>query len=368
MSLAITPAEHSPVPEYKANAFDVLTTAVVVLDSDQSVQAMNQAAEDLFGVSEGRAVGGNLRDYLRNDGSMEFDSLTALFRSREPVTRRGAVFRMRDGQRIKADLTISYDSINNASIIELTPINRLLRINREEQVLSSQKTVQKLTRGLAHEVKNPLGGLRGAAQLLERELSEHPELREYTDVIIQEADRLRDLVDTMLGPNQQPRLATVNVHQILEHVVRLVQAEFPGQIDISRDYDPSLPDLYADEDRLIQATLNIMRNAAQMFFEQQVQSPTLELRTRIVRLFTIGNTLHRMVVQVDIIDNGPGIAEDMLDKIFLPMISDRADGTGLGLAITQNIITQHRGMIECDSEPGNTCFSIFLPLGGSADE
>lgn len=368
MSVSTLAAEDNPVRNYKANAFDVLTTAVVVLDSEQSVCAMNQAAEDMFGVSEGRAVGGNLRDFLKNDGTLEFESLTELFQSREPVTRRGAIFRMRDGQRIRADLTISYDSINNASIIELTPLNRLLRINREDQMLNSQKAVQKLTRGLAHEVKNPLGGLRGAAQLLERELSEYPDLREYTDVIIQEADRLRDLVDTMLGPNQQPKLQPVNVHQILEHVVRLVDAEFPGQITFLRDYDPSLPELYADEDRLIQATLNIMRNAAQLFREQQVRHPTLELRTRIVRLFTIGDTLHRLVVQVDIVDNGPGIPEEMLDKIFLPMISDRADGTGLGLAITQNIITQHRGMIECDSEPGNTCFSIFLPLQSPVDE
>jgi two-component system nitrogen regulation sensor histidine kinase GlnL len=360
--------EYMAVPDYKANAFDLLTTAVVVLDTTQTVRAMNQAAEDLFGVSERRAVGGSLRDYLMNDGSLEFGDLTDLFQSREPVTRRGAVFRMRDGQRIKADLTISYDTIGGASIIELTPMNRLLRINREEQVLSSQKTIQELTRGLAHEIKNPLGGLRGAAQLLDREFKESPELREYTNVIIQEADRLRDLVDTMLGPNQQPKLQAVNVHQILEHVVRLIYAEFPGQVVFQRDYDPSVPDLYADEDRLIQATLNMMRNAVQVFVETQTVNPTITLRTRIVRLFTIGNTLHRLVAQIDIIDNGPGIPEDMQDKVFLPMITGRADGTGLGLAITQNIITQHRGMIECDSEPGETCFSIFLPLETRVDE
>jgi two-component system nitrogen regulation sensor histidine kinase GlnL len=360
--------EQITVPDYKVNAFDLLTTAVVVLDTEQTVRAMNQAAEDLLGVSEGRAVGGSLRDYLKNDGSLEFSNLTELFQSREPVTRRGAVFRMRDGQRIKADLTISFDTIGGASIIELTPINRLLRINREDQVLSSQKTVQELTRGLAHEIKNPLGGLRGAAQLLDRELNESPDLREYTDVIIKEADRLRDLVDTMLGPNQQPRLQDVNVHQILERVVRLITAEFPGQIKFHRDYDPSVPDLYADEDRLIQATLNMMRNAAQAFRESNVMKPIITLRTRIVRRFTIGNSLHRLVAQIDIIDNGPGIADDLQDKIFLPMITGRADGTGLGLAITQNIITQHRGMIEYDSEPGETCFSIFLPLETRGNE
>jgi two-component system nitrogen regulation sensor histidine kinase GlnL len=351
-----------PVPDYKVNAFDHLTTAVVVLDDHQIVRAMNQSAEDLFGVSERRTVGGSLRDFLRDEASSDFDDVAKLFLARQPVTRRGAVIRMRDGQRITADLSINFDRISGASIIELTPINRLLRINREDQALSSLKTVRELTRGLAHEVKNPLGGLRGAAQLLDRQLTHSPELREYTDVIIQEADRLKDLVDRMLGPNQQPELEPINVHQILEHVVRLIEAEFPGVIQFRRDYDPSVPELQADQDRLIQATLNMMRNAAQVFIEHAVEAPEILLRTRIVRSFTIGDTLHRLVAQIDIVDNGPGIAEDMQDRIFLPMISDRAGGTGLGLAITQNIVAQHQGMIECDSEPGNTCFSIFLPL------
>jgi two-component system nitrogen regulation sensor histidine kinase GlnL len=356
------------LPDYKSEAFDQLTSAVVVIDGLQVVRAMNQAAEDLFGVSEQRVVGTYLKDHLYDDGSEGFDELLSLFSTLQPITRRAALIRLREGQRIKADLTISHNPLSGVTLIELQPINRLLRINREDQVLASRRTVQALIRGLSHEIKNPLGGLRGAAQLLERELDD-PGLKEYTAVIIQEADRLKDLVDRMLGPNQRPNLTPVNIHQVLEHVVRLVDAEFPGRLRFERDYDPSVPELEAaDEDRLIQAMLNIVRNAAQMLEEHEVPDPTIWLRTRVVRSFTIGNVLHRLVAQIDVTDNGPGIEEEMLERIFFPMITSRAEGSGLGLAITQNIIGQHEGVIECESEPGETCFSVFLPLELPANE
>ncbi len=361
------PATDSAVPDYKSEAFDQLTSAVVVIDPQQIVRAMNQAAEDLLGASEQRVVGSRLQDHLQDDGSEAFAELVSMFATRQPVTRRAAVLHLRDGQRIKADLTISHNPLSGATIVELQPLNRLLRINREDQVLTSQKTVQELARGLSHEIKNPLGGLRGAAQLLDRELSDAG-LKEYTAVIMREADRLKDLVDRMLGPNRQPQLAPVNIHQVLEHVVRLVEAEFPGRIRFQRDYDPSVPELSADADRLIQAMLNIVRNAAQSLQECGAADPEITLRTRVVRSFTIGHVLHRLVAQIDIIDNGPGIAEDMLERIFFPMISSRPEGTGLGLAITQNIVGQHHGVIECDSEPGTTCFSVFLPLEIQANE
>jgi two-component system nitrogen regulation sensor histidine kinase GlnL len=218
-------------------------------------------------------------------------------------------------------------------------------------------------RGLAHEIKNPLGGLRGAAQLLEREL-DHPEQREYTRIIIDEADRLTELVDRLLGPNTKPRIESVNIHRILEHVVNLVDAEMPGRLGFIRDYDPSLPDIQCDETQIIQAVLNIVRNAAQILDDerQRITAPEITLRTRVVRSFTIGTSLHRLVAQIDIIDNGPGVPADMLDSIFVPMISGRPQGTGLGLAITQSVISRHHGVIECTSRPGKTCFSVFLPL------
>ena len=257
------------------------------------------------------------------------------------------------------DLTASLVPSTNHLIIELQPLNRLLRINRDDHSLYSQETSRKLVLGLAHEIKNPLGGLRGAAQLLERELKDDA-LTEYTRIIIDEADRLTDLVDRMLGPNRHPQIAQVNVHSVLEHVILLVDAELPGFIEFERDYDPSLPSIRADEAQIIQAFLNIIRNAGQAL--EKTNNPRIVVKTRVVRQFTIGAIRHRMISQIDIFDNGPGIPADMLDRIFFPMISGRADGTGLGLAITQTIVGQHQGLLECRSKPGETCFSVFLPL------
>ena len=353
----------------KANAFDLLTTAVVALDEQLTVRAINTAAEDLFGVSAQRALGARLPELLSDDGAEGHARIFELFETREPVTRRAAEFRLRDASTIKVDFSLSFDPISGACIVELRPLDRLLRINRDDHALASMKTAQELALGLAHEIKNPLGGLRGAAQLLDRQLPD-PDLREYTAVIISEADRLKELVDRMLGPNRQPRLAACNIHQVLEHVVRLVEAEFPASLEIVRDYDPSLPELTGDEDRLIQAMLNVVRNAAQSTLENPAPAgrPEIHLKSRVVRSYTIGKSHHKLAVQIDITDNGPGISEDMLDRIFFPMISTRADGTGLGLAITRNIVGQHHGVIECHSQPGRTCFSVFFPLEAQDDD
>eukprot|EP01132_Coremiostelium_polycephalum_P023306 gene23306-27725_t len=219
-----------------------------------------------------------------------------------------------------------------------------------------------LVRGLAHEIKNPLGGIRGAAQLLARELPDE-NLKDYTNVIIEEADRLRNLVDRMLGSNKLPSLAMTNVHEVLERVCQLVEAESQGCITLVRDYDPSIPDVLIDREQMIQAVLNIVRNAMQAISSQnELRLGRISLRTRALRQFTIGHVRHRLVTKVEIIDNGPGIPAELQETIFFPMVSGRPDGTGLGLAITQNIISQHQGLIECESHPGHTTFSIFLPL------
>jgi two-component system nitrogen regulation sensor histidine kinase GlnL len=219
-----------------------------------------------------------------------------------------------------------------------------------------------LVRGMAHEIKNPLGGIRGAAQLLARELPDEG-LKDYTNVIIAEADRLRNLVDRMLGSNKLPMLAMTNIHEVLERVCSLVEAETQGGITLVRDYDPSLPDVLIDREQMIQAVLNIVRNAMQAISAQnELRLGRITLRSRAMRQFTIGHIRHRLVAQIEIIDNGPGIPPELQDTLFYPMVSGRPDGTGLGLAITQNIISQHQGLIECDSHPGHTTFSIFLPL------
>lgn len=345
----------------QSDVIDMLLTAVVVVGPDLHIVYMNPAAESLFGTSAARATDHAAEMLLYDDGANVFGVLGEVFESGLTLTRRASEFRTRQGQEVTADLTISLDPIMECLVVELQPISRLVRINRDDRARSSFKTTRELIRGLAHEVKNPLGGLRGAAQLLEREL-DSAELKEYTQIIIHEADRLSELVDRLLGPNQEPRTGSFNIHRILEHVIRLVEAESPGTLTLERDYDPSLPELFGDEDQIIQAILNVVQNAAQSLVEHGVPAPTITLKTRVVRTFTIDSIKHRLVARIDIIDNGAGIEESMIDEIFYPMITTRADGSGLGLAITQSVIGQHGGVIECESQPGHTCFSIFLPL------
>ncbi len=244
-------------------------------------------------------------------------------------------------------------------MLELSQLDRHLRIAREEKLLSEQNATRNIIRGMAHEIKNPLGGIRGSAQLLERELPSD-DLKEYTSIIIGETDRLQTLVDRMLGPKSLPKKQPVNIHQVLEHVRQLVQAEEAAEhVYFNLDYDPSLPELMADGDLLIQAFLNIIRNAIAAL----EGNGEITIRTRPQRHFTIGHQHHRLVLQVDIIDNGPGIPDKLQEQIFFPMVTGRADGTGLGLSIAQSLVNQHDGLIEMKSRPGKTRFTIFLPLG-----
>jgi two-component system nitrogen regulation sensor histidine kinase GlnL len=348
----------------KVDVLDCLSTAVMVLSADLRVCYLNSAAEALLGCSQSRSAGITAAELLSPEHADLFAGSEAVRATGQSLTSRAARFRTRDGSEVTADLTISLEQSTGHLIVEFQPINRLLRINRDDHAAFSQETTRKLVRGLAHEIKNPLGGVRGAAQLLERELAE-PALREYTRVIIDEADRLKALVDRMLGPNRQPQRKAVNVHAVIEHVLRLIDAETGGAIAIKRDYDPSLPPVHGDETQLVQAILNIVSNAAQAV--EQRPNPRICVRTRIMRQFTIGARLHRIVLQIDIIDNGPGIPEDMLERMYFPMISGRPEGIGLGLAITQNIVGQHGGIIECASRPGLTCFSVFLPVEEKGD-
>jgi two-component system nitrogen regulation sensor histidine kinase GlnL len=244
-----------------------------------------------------------------------------------------------------------------AVLVQLEQVDRHLRISMEEQILAQQNAARMLLRGLAHEIKNPLGGIRGSAQLLQRELASE-ELREYTQIIMDESDRLQSLVDRMLGPNKPLLLEPINIHKVLERVRQLVQVEAPAGVSIERDYDPSIPLVNGDGDLLIQAILNIVRNAAQAV---GVRGRIL-IRTRIHRQVTIGNKRNRLVVKIDVEDDGPGIPDALMGQIFYPMVTGRAEGTGLGLSIAQSLINQHGGLIECNSEPGHTVFSIFLPL------
>ena len=343
------------------NNLDNLSTGIIALDRDLQVIAVNAAGEALLETSESRCIGVNAAQLLARPGDW-VKSLQQVLSSNSPLARRGMPLTLLSGQEIHVDLMITPippDSSGISLLVEMQTVDRLLKISREEGIIHAQETTRAVIRGLAHEIKNPLGGVRGAAQLLARELPDDG-LAEYTHVIIREADRLRDLVDRLLGPNQQLDIQPVNVHEVLEHVRNLISAESCNRAGFTRDYDPSLPLVSADRAQLIQAILNVMRNALQV--ADAADNCQITLRTRSQRQFTVGNKRHRLVCRIDIIDNGPGVAEDMLHAIFAPMVTGRADGTGLGLSIAQAIVNRHGGLMECESSPGNTKFTIYLPM------
>lgn len=340
---------------------DNISTGIATLDSDLNITALNAAAEAMLETSEARGVGMHLDNLVQQPTNWR-SMLQRVLESNSPHAQRSVSLRLPSGQDILVDVIITplHDEDCPARLlVELLAVDRLHRISREESLLHAQETSRAVIRGLAHEIKNPLGGVRGAAQLLARELPDE-ELAEYTNIIIREADRLRDLVDRLLGPNQEPDLRQINIHEVLEHVCRLVAAEAGDSARIVRDYDPSLPELPGDRAQLVQAVLNIARNALQAGGDGE--QCIIRLRTRSQRQFTIGTQRHRLVCRIDIIDNGPGIPPDMVQAIFAPMVTGRADGTGLGLSIAQSIVTRHGGSLECKSEPGKTRFTIYLPL------
>jgi two-component system, NtrC family, nitrogen regulation sensor histidine kinase GlnL len=338
---------------------DNLSTSVLLLDSDLNIEYLNPAAEQLFHISIKRAQNTPLSKIMFVDSSL-MERLHSSVNSLHPFAEHEVSITVNIDHVVTIDYMVTplYFSDQPPSLLlEISPLDRHLRIAREEKLLSEQNATRNVIRGMAHEIKNPLGGLRGAAQLLERELP-NDDLKEYTQIIIGEADRLQNLVDRMLGPNNVPKKMAINIHQVLEHVRQLVQAEGNAEIFFNLDYDPSLPDVMADTDLLIQAVLNITRNAIAALDGHG----EITFKTRPQRSFTIGHIHHRLVLQVDIIDNGPGISEDIIEHIFFPMVTGRADGTGLGLSIAQSLINQHGGLIQCTSRPGKTKFTLYLPL------
>jgi two-component system nitrogen regulation sensor histidine kinase GlnL len=347
--------------KHNLDILDNLSMGIMVLDKELCVTALNASAQALLETSELRCTGLHARKLVLHSKEWLTD-LEHVLASNSPLARRSMSLVLLSGQEIHVDLIITPHTGSNDEaglLVELQGVDRLLKISRDENLLHAQETTRAVIRGLAHEIKNPLGGVRGAAQLLARELpDEH--LAEYTRVIIREADRLRDLVDRLLGPNKKLELQQLNIHEILEHVRNLIVAESDNRATITRDYDPSLPELPGDRAQLIQAVLNIMRNALQA--AKTPDACKITLRSRSQRQFTIGTNLHRLVCKIDIIDNGPGVPEDMLHAIFAPMVTGRADGTGLGLSIAQSVINRHGGLVECESHPGHTRFTIYLPM------
>ena len=350
-----------PIDEHYKTIFDHLNVSLVALDSELRILYLNPSAEMLLAVSGAKAIRRPFLTHFREGGSPDAVVYQAQ-RTGSQFTKRRAQWVLHNGKKLTVDYSVTPLPDNEGLIIEIMALDRILRISREETLISSQETTRHLIRSLAHEIKNPLGGIRGAAQLLARELP-NPQLEEFTNIIIDETDRLSNLVNRMLGPRQLPKFCRSNIHEVLEHVAKVMIAECGNNIQIQRDYDPSIPEFDIDSERIIQAALNITRNAMQALLESnRDQTNVITLRTRVQRQFTINRHYHNLVCRIDVEDNGPGIPPEIVSDIFYPMITGRAEGTGLGLALSQHLVQQHHGLVECDSQPGQTIFSIYLPL------
>jgi two-component system nitrogen regulation sensor histidine kinase GlnL len=342
---------------------DAMVTSVFLLDQDLHVTYLNAAAQTLLGVGPNQALGRSIAELTRGA-----ESLLPMFdRARdggEGVVQRELAWPAPGGVDRILDCAVTQVALSGKDfrlLLEIEDITQHRRLTRENALLAQLGGSRLMVRQLAHEIKNPLGGLRGAAQLLERELLD-PALREYTRVIISEADRLTNLLDSMLGPGRPPSKQLVNVHELLERVYHLLRSEAPQGVTIERDYDPSLPPLTLDPNHIIQAMLNLGRNAVQALASTPIENPKLTLKTRAAGNVSLGAHRHRLVASIQFEDNGPGVLNEIRETIFYPLVSGRADGTGLGLGIAQDLVSRHGGLIEFDSAPGRTIFVISLPM------
>ena len=345
------------MPDFSHLTLDYLTTAVILVDETLHVIYLNPAAENLFEVSGKNLLNNPLQMIFTDTGQLANAMQRSLASSASYIEHDLMLMTHAHSKLHVRDTVTPVRFDKPCLVLEFHPMDRPLKLAREEQMLDQTQASRLLLRNLAHEIKNPLGGIRGAAQLLEQEL-DRPALREYTQVIVQEADRLRTLMEKLLTPQGNIRHSALNIHEVLERVRSVVLAEMPEGLTIKRDYDLSLPELIGDKEQLIQVMLNIVRNAAQAMQGHG----RIIFRTRIARQVTLVKQRHRLALMVQIIDNGPGISPEMKDKIFYPLVSGRADGHGLGLTLAQDFVSQHHGTIEFDSEPGCTCFTVMLPL------
>jgi two-component system nitrogen regulation sensor histidine kinase GlnL len=350
--------EQRPTDEFAG--LDLLSSAVILLDGELLIRHLNPAAENLFSASQRVWLGRPLAQLLGTPPTL-IDALDNALKNNWSYTGHSVPFRRSESVVLHLDCTVTpIETAHARLLLEFRPIDHQLKAAREEREAVQQQANRELIRNLAHEIKNPLGGIRGSAQLLEHELSSHEnalQLKEYTQVIIKEADRLQELMRRLLSSHRAMQPAQTNVHELLERVRRLIHAEFAG-VSVQRDYDLSLPDVTCDREQVIQAVLNIVRNAAQAMKGEG----EIVLRTRVVRQVTLAKKRYRLALELQVVDNGPGIAEEMRDKIFYPLVSGREGGSGLGLTLAQSIIQQHHGSIEVESKPGRTCFTIRLPI------
>ena len=349
------------LPHY-AQAFDLLATLVAVVRTDGVVLFANAALEDVMGVSRRTIEGSTLASYFTETQSFE-NALQGAQSNAFATMRYDAQIRRPLQDIMPVHVIVAPTDVKGEVLVELLPLEQQTRQDREERLIDQAQANKELIRNLAHEIKNPLGGIRGAAQLLQMEV-ESKDLIEYTQVIIHEADRLQLLVDRLLAPHRRPHVVgDVNIHEVCERVRSLILAEFPKGLAVVRDYDTSIPEFRGDREQLIQAVLNIVHNAAQALADRIVDGDAqIVLRTRINRQVTFGKQRYRLALELHVIDNGPGIPEEIKDRLFFPLVSGRDGGSGLGLNLAQTFVQQHHGLIECDSVPGRTDFKILIPL------
>ena len=347
----------------KFQAFDWLATPIAVLESNGTVVFVNSELEDVIGQSRRSLEGQSFLNYFA-DSQPLVHALTGARANEFAALRYDTeLLRIKPEEVLPVHVIVAQSDQSGQVIIELLPIQQQTRQDREERLMDQAHANKELIRNLAHEIKNPLGGIRGAAQLLEMDLVSK-ELTEYTQVIIREADRLQTLVDRLLAPHRRPHMVgDVNIHEVCERVRSLIVAEFPRGLRVIRDYDISIPEFRGDREQLIQAVLNIAHNAALALSERVIEGDAqLTFKTRITRQVTFGKQRYRLALELHVIDNGPGVPDSIKDRIFFPLISGREGGSGLGLTLAQTFVQQHHGMIECESVPGRTDFKILIPL------
>ena len=343
-------------------ALDLLATLVAVVSTDGTVLYANAALEDALGISRRTITGSQLPDCFTEPGLLQ-NALNGAMDNAFAALRYDAWLKRLAHEPLPVHVVVAQTDLPGQVVVELLPLEQQTRQEREERLIDQAQANKELIRNLAHEIKNPLGGIRGAAQLLELEL-ENKQLTEYTQVIIHEADRLQSLVDRLLAPHRRPHVVgDVNIHEVCERVRSLVLAEFPRGLKVVRDYDTSLPEFRGDQEQLIQAVLNIVHNAAQALVERITQGDAeIILRTRVERQVTFSKQRYRLALELHVIDNGPGVPASIKDRIFFPLVSGRDGGSGLGLTLAQTFVQQHHGLIECESVPGRTDFKILIPL------
>ena len=354
-----SPIQNSQVTRFQP--FDFLATLVAVVRVDGSVVYANPALEDALGISRRSIENSMIMEYFAEPQVLQ--SALAGAQANEFAALRYDTWLKRPGRELlPVHLILAQTDQVSEVLIEMLPLEQQARQEREERLLDQAQANKELIRNLAHEIKNPLGGIRGAAQLLEMEIGS--QLTEYTQVIIHEADRLQTLVDRLLAPHRRPHVVgDVNIHEVCERVRSLILAEFPKGLRVVRDYDISIPEFRGDREQLIQAVLNIAHNACQALAERIAAGDArLTFRTRVARQTTFGKQRYKLALELHVIDNGPGVPDSIKDRIFFPLVSGREGGSGLGLTLAQTFVQQHHGLIECDSEPGRTDFKILIPL------